>query len=49
MRQPIEVRKSGKRYKLIAGGHRLAAAKKLEWADIPAVVLKANRTGSAAS
>lgn len=42
LRQPIEVRKSGKRYKLIAGGHRLAAAKKLEWVDIPAVVLKAN-------
>ncbi|MCW4589396.1 ParB N-terminal domain-containing protein [Gluconacetobacter entanii] len=42
LRQPIEVRKVGKRYKLITGGHRLVAAKLLDWVDIPAVVLKAN-------
>ncbi|WP_395370392.1 ParB N-terminal domain-containing protein [Komagataeibacter diospyri] len=39
LRQPIEVRKVGKRYELIAGGHRLEAAKILNWVDIPAVVL----------
>lgn len=41
LRQPIEVRKVGRKYHLIAGGHRLAAVTALEWDTIPGVVLKA--------
>lgn len=40
--QPIAVRRLKKGgFKLIAGGHRLAAARKLDWAEIPAFVFDA--------
>lgn len=41
LRQPIEVRKDKKGYRLIAGGHRLAAVIKLEWAEVEAFVYDA--------
>ncbi|MEP2705235.1 MAG: ParB N-terminal domain-containing protein [Roseibium sp.] len=37
---PIDVEADGKRFKLVAGAHRLAAAKLLKWKDIDARVLE---------
>jgi ParB family transcriptional regulator, chromosome partitioning protein len=41
MMTPIEVRKVGERFKLIAGAHRLAAAKLLGWETIDAIIFAA--------
>ncbi|MCA1972084.1 MAG: ParB N-terminal domain-containing protein [Caenispirillum sp.] len=41
LRQPIEVRKDKKGYRLIAGGHRLAAVRLLEWPFVDAFVYDA--------
>jgi ParB family chromosome partitioning protein len=42
LRQPVEVRAvKGGGYRLIAGGHRLAACARLGWTDIPAFVFEA--------
>lgn len=41
LRQPIEVRKDKKGYRLIAGGHRLAAVRLLEWPFVEAFVYDA--------
>ena len=40
MLNPITVRKTGDEYTLVAGGHRLAAAKLLGWSQIPAIVVE---------
>lgn len=40
LRNAIEVRKVGKRYHLIAGGHRLEAVRYLGWEQVPAIVKK---------
>lgn len=42
LRSPIEVTKRGGKYKLVAGGHRLSAAKALGWETIPAFVITGN-------
>ncbi|MEP1931956.1 MAG: ParB N-terminal domain-containing protein [Roseibium sp.] len=39
---PIDVEADGKRFKLVAGAHRLAAAKLLKWKDIDARILEAS-------
>ena len=41
LRQPIEVRAGKGGFRLIAGAHRLAACKKLEWSTVPAFVFEA--------
>lgn len=42
--EPIVVRRSGNKYQLIAGAHRLAACKRLNWKDIPSHVLPESNT-----
>lgn len=39
---PLLVRPNGHRYELIAGNHRLAAMRRLNWKTAPAVILKTN-------
>lgn len=38
--QPIEVRPVGERFRLTLGGHRLAAMRKLKWAEAPALLFE---------
>jgi ParB family chromosome partitioning protein len=37
--QPVLVAKSGERFKLVAGAHRLAAAKKLKWEKVAVLIV----------
>ena len=39
LQTPITVQQRGKKARLVTGGHRLAAAKKLGWKTIPSIVL----------
>lgn len=39
LREPVVVRAKGRRFTLVEGLHRLAAAKWLEWREIEALVL----------
>lgn len=41
LRQPLEVRKVGDRFRLIAGGHRLGAVQRLGWISVPCFVYEA--------
>lgn len=43
LKQPILVAKSGDKYRLVAGLHRLAAAKLLGWPEIPAEIGDGNK------
>ncbi|GAN89880.1 chromosome partitioning nuclease protein ParB [Gluconobacter frateurii M-2] len=44
IRQPIELRKSRRGYILIAGAHRLTAARELEFDTVPCLIKTANET-----